>query len=41
VTPGLDFDPLRGAETLRLSYARATADIAEGLERLTEYLRLG
>ncbi|TYB89767.1 pyridoxal phosphate-dependent aminotransferase [Oceaniovalibus sp. ACAM 378] len=41
VTPGLDFDPLRGAKTLRLSYARATADIAEGLERLTEYLRLG
>ena len=41
VTPGLDFDPVRGAKTLRLSYARATADIAEGLERLAEYLRRG
>jgi aspartate/methionine/tyrosine aminotransferase len=34
VTPGLDFDPLRGARTLRFSYARSTEDIAEGLRRL-------
>lgn len=34
VTPGLDFDPVRGAGTLRFSYARATEDIAEGLHRL-------
>ena len=34
VTPGLDFDPGRGARTLRFSYARATADIEEGLARL-------
>lgn len=38
VTPGLDFDPLRGARTLRFSYARATADIAEGLRRLQAYM---
>jgi aspartate/methionine/tyrosine aminotransferase len=38
VTPGLDFDPVRGARTLRFSYARATADIAEGLSRLTAYM---
>jgi aspartate/methionine/tyrosine aminotransferase len=38
VTPGLDFDPVRGAQTLRFSYARATADIAEGLRRLEEYM---
>ena len=38
VTPGLDFDPVRGARTLRFSYARATADIAEGLERLRLYM---
>ena len=25
--PGVDFDPIRGARTLRFSYARATADI--------------
>jgi aspartate/methionine/tyrosine aminotransferase len=34
VTPGLDFDPRRGARTLRFSYAGATAEIAEGLARL-------
>ncbi|WP_444462188.1 pyridoxal phosphate-dependent aminotransferase [Rhodobacter capsulatus] len=38
VTPGLDFDPVRGATTLRFSYARATADIEEGLERLTRFM---
>lgn len=38
VTPGLDFDPVRGGQTLRFSYARATADIAEGLRRLEEYM---
>ncbi|QBX34700.1 aminotransferase class I/II-fold pyridoxal phosphate-dependent enzyme [Paracoccus liaowanqingii] len=38
VTPGLDFDPDRGARTLRFSYARATADIAEGLARLTAFM---
>ena len=36
-TPGLDFDPRRGATTLRFSYARATADIEEGLERLIRW----
>ncbi|RRH76327.1 pyridoxal phosphate-dependent aminotransferase [Falsigemmobacter faecalis] len=34
VTPGLDFDPGRGLQTLRFSYARATEDISEGLARL-------
>ena len=38
VTPGLDFDPGRGAQTLRFSYARATADIEEGLARLARYM---
>jgi len=39
VTPGLDFDRARGAGTLRFSYARSTADIAEGLSRLEDYMR--
>jgi len=39
VTPGLDFDPLRGAQTLRFSYARSTADIKEGLMRLQKYMQ--
>ncbi|UWQ57024.1 aminotransferase class I/II-fold pyridoxal phosphate-dependent enzyme [Leisingera caerulea] len=38
VTPGLDFDPVRGATTLRFSYARSTADIEEGLARLALYM---
>ncbi|MCB1363071.1 MAG: aminotransferase class I/II-fold pyridoxal phosphate-dependent enzyme [Rhodobacteraceae bacterium] len=38
VTPGRDFDPLRGHRTLRFSYARATADIEEGLARLTRFM---
>ena len=38
VTPGLDFDPLRGHHTLRFSYARSTEDIAEGLNRLKAYM---
>ncbi|KIN60846.1 Aminotransferase, classes I and II [Sulfitobacter noctilucae] len=38
VTPGLDFDPVRGATTLRFSYARSTADITEGLARLKAFM---
>ena len=38
VTPGIDFDPVRGTQTLRFSYARSTADIAEGLDRLAAYM---
>lgn len=38
VTPGLDFDPIRGGRTLRFSYARATGDIVEGLRRLQDYM---
>ena len=38
VTPGLDFDPHRGAGTLRFSYAQSTPRIAEGLKRLQEYM---
>ena len=38
VTPGLDFDPRRGHQTLRFSYARSTPDIAEALRRLTKFM---
>jgi aspartate/methionine/tyrosine aminotransferase len=34
----LDFDPARGAGTIRFSYARATADIEEGLARLKGFM---
>ncbi len=39
VTPGLDFDPVRGHTTLRFSYARSTDDIREGLTRLAAYMQ--
>ncbi|MGB5069133.1 MAG: aminotransferase class I/II-fold pyridoxal phosphate-dependent enzyme [Albidovulum sp.] len=38
VTPGLDFDPVRGGGTLRFSYARSTADIRDGLARLAAFM---
>ena len=38
VTPGLDFDPVRGGGTLRFSYARSTADIREGIARLQDFM---
>ncbi len=38
VTPGLDFDPERGHQTLRFSYARKTDDIIEGLARLATFM---
>ncbi|WP_299374363.1 aminotransferase class I/II-fold pyridoxal phosphate-dependent enzyme [uncultured Tateyamaria sp.] len=38
VTPGLDFDPVRGHQTLRFSYARRTEDIVEGLDRLAKFM---
>jgi aspartate/methionine/tyrosine aminotransferase len=38
VTPGLDFDPVRGHTTLRFSYARSSDDIQEGLDRLQRFM---
>ncbi len=38
VTPGLDFDPVRGHQTIRFSYARSTEDIREGLKRLAAFM---
>lgn len=39
VTPGLDFDAARGHHWLRFSYARATADIKEGLDRIARFMQ--
>ncbi|WP_342075965.1 aminotransferase class I/II-fold pyridoxal phosphate-dependent enzyme [Yoonia sp. SS1-5] len=38
VTPGLDFDARRGHHWFRFSYARSTADIVEGLDRLARFM---
>lgn len=37
VTPGLDFDPDEGGKWMRLSYAGAPRDIAEGAKRLVTF----
>ncbi len=37
-TPGLDFDPVRGHRTVRFSFARGEAEIAEGVGRLQRLL---
>jgi aspartate/methionine/tyrosine aminotransferase len=39
ITPGLDFDPLRGGHTIRLSYAQSTDEIVEGLCRLKAFMQ--
>ena len=38
VTPGLDFDPKRGARTLRFSYAGSREDMIEGVARLKDFM---
>ncbi|QIK41415.1 pyridoxal phosphate-dependent aminotransferase [Pontivivens nitratireducens] len=37
-TPGLDFDPVRGHETVRFSYAGPSAAIAEGAVRIARFM---
>lgn len=39
ITPGLDFDTVRGRRTIRLSFAGATAEIEEALHRLRPVFR--
>ncbi len=39
VTPGLDFDPVEGHKWLRLSYARSTDDITQGVARLAAFMK--
>jgi aspartate/methionine/tyrosine aminotransferase len=38
-TPGADFDPVHGASFMRFSFAGATADIAEALDRLAVWMQ--
>ncbi|MEN6541045.1 aminotransferase class I/II-fold pyridoxal phosphate-dependent enzyme [Parvibaculum sp.] len=37
-TPGLDFDPERGRQSIRMSFAGSTADMQEAVERLKRWL---
>ena len=38
VTPGIDFDPFRGKQFLRFSYAGSEADMREAVERIGTFL---
>lgn len=38
VTPGVDFDPLRGSRTLRFSFSGREAEMAEAAKRLQDWL---
>jgi aspartate/methionine/tyrosine aminotransferase len=38
-TPGVDFDPLRGKNFLRLCYAGAPEEMCEAVERIGDWLR--
>jgi aspartate/methionine/tyrosine aminotransferase len=41
LTTGLDFDEARGPRWARLAYARETAEVEEGLARLSQWLKRG
>ncbi|MDL2400792.1 pyridoxal phosphate-dependent aminotransferase [Rhizobium mayense] len=38
-TPGLDFDPIEGHRTMRISYAGSNAEIEEAAERIAAWLK--
>ncbi|MBT5433362.1 MAG: aminotransferase class I/II-fold pyridoxal phosphate-dependent enzyme, partial [Rhodospirillaceae bacterium] len=38
VTPGLDFDPVRGSRSMRISYSGSTADMAQAARRMADWL---
>ena len=38
ITPGLDFDSIRGKQTIRFSYARTTDEIKEGIKRIIDFM---
>lgn len=40
LTPGVDFDPVGGGQTVRLSFAGTEAEMTEALARLADYLPL-
>ena len=38
-TPGIDFDPIDGQHTMRISYAGKTSDIAEAMDRIEDWVK--
>jgi len=39
ITPGVDFDPLRGQNFVRLCYAGAPADMREAVQGIGDWLK--
>ena len=38
ITPGIDFDPIKGKSKLRISYARSTPEILKGIKRMKIFM---
>ncbi len=38
ITPGIDFDPVKGKSKIRISYARSTPEILKGIERMKIFM---
>ncbi len=38
ITPGIDFDPINGKSKIRISYARSTPEILDGIERMKIFM---
>ena len=38
ITPGIDFDPIKGKSKIRISYARSTPEILRGIERMKIFM---
>ena len=38
ITPGIDFDPIKGKSKIRISYARSTPEILKGIERMRIFM---
>jgi aspartate/methionine/tyrosine aminotransferase len=38
ITPGIDFDPINGKSKIRISYARSTSEILNGIKRMKKFM---
>ena len=38
LTPGIDFDPINGKSKIRMSYARSTPEILNGIEKIKTFM---
>ena len=38
ITPGIDFDPINGKSKIRISYARSTSEILNGIEKIKIFM---